>query len=69
MSHDIEALQRHHTAGTITEREYQALHLHHIKHLSYRQIAAGLGLSLSTVADRVRRAHQKIHLAERTPPA
>lgn len=57
-------LRRHRDDKTITEREYEALFLYEIKGLSLRAIAVAHGIGLSTVADRVRRARQKINLKE-----
>jgi len=47
-----------------TPKELEALELRHAG-LSLRQIAFVLDLSLTTVADRIRRAEQKVVIAER----
>lgn len=57
-------LRQHLANGVITQREYEALFLVEVKGLSLRTIATAHGLGLSTVADRVRRARQKINLQE-----
>jgi DNA-directed RNA polymerase specialized sigma24 family protein len=51
-------------AGTITAKEAEAIHLHDIKGLSYRQIAGGLGVTMQTIHDRVKRGHAKINQAK-----
>jgi DNA-directed RNA polymerase specialized sigma24 family protein len=60
-----ERIERHHQLGTITEKEHEALHLHEVKGLSYRTISYGLGLSVSTIRDRVRRGEHKMRTHDR----
>jgi len=62
---NTERLQRHLEAGTITTKEHEAVHLHDIKRLSYRTISYGLGLSVSTIRDRVKRAEHKMRTHDR----
>jgi len=59
-----ERLAKHRDAGNITEKEYEAMHFHEVKGLSYRTISLGLGLSVTAVRDRVKRGAEKIRLAE-----
>lgn len=60
-----ERIRRHLNAGTITNKEHEALHLHEVKGLSYRTISYGLGLSVSSIRDRVKRGEHKMRTNDR----
>lgn len=63
MNHaELTALQ---TAGVITAKEAEAIHLHDTKGLSYLQIGLALGLARQTVHERARRGHEKIRQARK----
>lgn len=51
--------------GGLTEREWDAWRLSRVSRLSYRTIAMGLDLSVSTVRDRIRNADRKIERRRR----
>lgn len=63
MNHaELTALQ---TAGVITAKEAEAIHLHDVKGLSYQEIGLGLGKARQTIHERVRRGHEKIRQARK----
>jgi DNA-directed RNA polymerase specialized sigma24 family protein len=47
-------------AGVLTAREAEAIFLHDVKGLSYRQIALGSGVAMQTVFAQAKRGHEKI---------